>query len=750
MNLVFCWSLNTDTRVIFLLAISGLCSASILAQSENFTPPVSSIVKVEDAPTIDGVLSDGEWDQAITIEEFHQVDPIEYGVPSERTEVYIMYDEDALYVAAKMFDSEPDKITARVLRQGESLRSEDRLKLTIDPYNDKRSGYEFESNANGVRGGGIYVNGDVDRNWEGIWEAKARITNFGWVAEYRIPFKTLSFDGEGDWGFNVTRRISRKNEAISWSSGNRQHSPAYSGTLRGLSGLSQGIGLDIVPSFSATQNRDYDLDQKDTNYEPSLDVFYKITPSINGSVTFNTDFSATEVDDRQVDLSRFSLFFPEKRSFFLRESDIFEFGGIGGQNSINASSRGDRENGRPYFSRRIGLGADGSPVDIDAGAKVTGRYGALNFGVMSLRQGEVELANEVIDATTVSVARVSANVLEESNLGFIVTDGDPRTNLNNTVFGLDFRYRNTRLAQGRSIIGDIWYQQSDTQAIESDNAAFGFSLDSPNATGVRGGFNAREIQENFNPALGFVSRSNVRQYAGQIGYTHRFRNSVVRSVYSSLDVLRVNVLGGGLQSENLLFRLGEFENNSGDELNFQIESIKENLLEDFEISENVNIVADEYSFTQAEVSLETAAQRIADVTLSYRFGDFYDGDIKSAAIELGWRPSKYLLFGASYSQDDVDLSNGSFTTKLVSAEFDVVFSDAISWVNLVQYDNVSETIGFNSRLQWSPKAGQNVYFVINQNYVERLDDPLDPNSNRLSFQSQTSDITLKIDYTFRF
>lgn len=750
--MMFVYKLQYTRFTFFALSILSQCFSPqwVSAQTTNFQPPSSPIVKTQNAPKIDGVVNDEEWREAVLIEDFHQVDPIEYGEPTERTEVYVMYDTDALYIGAKMFDSEPSKVTAQVLRQGESLRSEDRLKITLDPYNDKRSGYEFESNANGVRGGGIYVNGDVDRNWEGVWEAKARLTDIGWTAELRIPFKTLSFDDEGDWGFNVTRRIPRKNETMSWSSGNREYTPAYSGTLTGLSGLSQGIGLDIVPSFSVTSSRDYSEDQKETNYQPSLDLFYKITPSINGSLTFNTDFSATEVDDRQVDLSRFSLFFPEKRSFFLRESDIFEFGGIGSQSSNNASSRGDRENARPYFSRRIGLGADGSPVDIDAGAKVTGRYGALNFGVMSLRQGEATANDEIVDATTVSVARVSANILGESNVGFMVTDGDPRSNLGNSVFGLDFRYRNTQLANGRSIIGDVWYQQSKTDNLESNNDAFGFSLDSPNATGLRGSVSGREIQENFNPALGFVSRSNVRQYAGQVGYTHRFQDSYFRSIYSGIDVQRVNVLGGELQSENVLFRLAELENDTGDELVLRVEAVTENLLEDFEISDGVNIVADEYSFTQTELSIETAAQRKADVTLSYRFGDFYDGDIKSASVEVGWRLSKNYLFGVSYSQDKVDLLNGSFTTKLISGQFDFVLSNAISWVNLIQYDNVSESIGFNSRLQWSPKAGQNFYFVINQNYVEQLDDPLATNSTRRSFQSETSDITLKFDYTYRF
>ncbi|MDB4512332.1 hypothetical protein N9060_02600, partial [Arenicella sp.] len=269
-------------------------------------------------------------------------------------------------------------------------------------------------------------------------------------------------------------------------------------------------------------------------------------------------------------------------------------------------------------------------------------------------------------------------------------------------------------------------------------------------TGWRGSLSGREVQANFRPALGFVSRDNVRQYAGQAGYTLRFNNPVLRSVFSGIDAQRVNVLGGGLQSKNIVFRVAELENNTGDELTFRVESVEENLTEDFEISAGILIAEDDYSFTQAEVSIETAAQRRADISASYRFGDFYDGDITSTSVAVNWRPSKNYSLGVSYSQDEVDLVNGSFTTKLASGQVDIVLSNAISWVNLIQYDNVSESIGFNSRLQWTPRAGQNFFFVVNQNYVEELDNPLSANSSSTSFRSDASDITVKFDYTYRF
>lgn len=732
---------------LFLLTLSIVASGFLQAQSEKNT----TIVRVEVAPTIDGVLDDEVWERAAVVVDFHQVDPVEYGEPSERTEVRLLYDRDALYIGAHMYDSEPELISAQVLRNGASLRAEDRLRVLLDPYNDKRSGYEFEANARGVRDEGLYKGDLVDRNWEGIWEVESRFTDFGWVTEIRIPFKTLSFDGEGDWGLNLTRMIMRKNEVISWSSRNRQMTPAYSGTLSGLQDLSQGIGLDVVPSLSVPGRRDYELGEDDSDIEPSLDVYYKLTQSINGSLTFNTDFSATEVDNRQVDLSRFDLFFPEKRDFFLRESDIFEFGGIGGQDRRQTVPRPDQENGRPYFSRRIGLNAEGQPVGLEVGAKITGRYGPVNFGIQSIRQEEDVTTDGVIDATTLTVARASANILSESNVGFIATMGDPNTNLDNSLWGLDFRYRNTRLAQGRSLVADLWYQKTDTENLSGDDAAFGISLEMPNHTGLQGLISASEIQADFNPALGFVSRSNVRQYISQLGYTYRRNGELIRTVFAGVDGQKVDVIGGDLQSQSILFRLLEVETVAEDEFQLRINSQKENLVRDFEISDGIVIPEGDYSFADTRISFQSARQRKVDFGLSYLFGDFFDGDIATSSATINWRPTYRYELGVSYTVSDVNLPGGSFRNKLATANANVAFSNKWSWVNLVQYDNISESIGINSRLQWTPKVGQNVFFVINHNYVERYDGPatgMNPNSR--SYHSDTTDITLKADYTFRF
>ena len=404
---------------------------SAFAADEPAMTKSTAIARTDTPPVIDGVLNDAVWAAAVVISDLHQVQPEEYAEPTERTEFLLLYDDDAIYIGVRAFDSSPEEIVAKVLRQGEGLRGEDRIRVLVGPFNDKRSGYTFLVNANSVRLEGIYKDGDFDREWAGIWQAKATLSDEGWVSEFRIPFKTLSFKSDSDWAINFSREIARTQEEMAWVSRNQTVNPAIAGTLSGMTGLSQGVGLDIVPAASLTGTRLYDDGTDDTNFEPSLDIFYKLTPGLNASLTINTDFSATEVDNRQVNLTRFNLFFPEKRAFFQRESDIFEFGGIGGDGGNNALSRADQENGRPYFSRRIGLSSTGQPVDLDVGAKLSGRVGRWNVGAQAIRQAEFE----DVEATDILVARVAANVLEESSVGLIVTHGDPRSNLDYTVVG---------------------------------------------------------------------------------------------------------------------------------------------------------------------------------------------------------------------------------------------------------------------------------------------------------------------------
>ncbi|MGI9259276.1 MAG: carbohydrate binding family 9 domain-containing protein [Gammaproteobacteria bacterium] len=701
------------------------------------------IVHTENIPILDGSLRDSVWSRAAIVEDLHQINPTEFAPATVDTRIYLLYTEDALYVGAQLSDSEPERMTAKILRQGETLFGDDMFAIVVDPFHDRRNGYRFEVNCNGVRSDVLYQNTtQQQRDWEGIWQAAGRQNEEGCSVEMRIPFKTLSFDPENDvWGVNFMRSVPRKNEWIGWVSRNRSMNPSISGTLTGIENLEQNSGLDIVPSLSLRDQRTFSPSEATTAQEPSLDVFYKLTPSLNGALTINTDFSATEVDDRQVDLSRFGLFFPEKRAFFLKDADIFEFGRLNGSVGFGGGptfSRPSQENGRPFFSRRIGLSATGEPAEIDYGGKLSGRVGNWNLGALAIRQA----AFGDVDATDLFVGRAAANVLSESSLGVMVTSGDPRSNLDNSLVGVDFRYLNTRLPGGRTLQGEAWVQQSDTTGLDGDDQAYGVRLQIPNNAGFRAGRGIKELQQNFNPALGFVNRRGIRDETLEFGFTHRAVNSSLRSIFGGVDLQRISRLGGGLETQIISVRPLEIDTNSRDSFDLRYTLTKEVIFDDFEISPGVVIPPGEYSFDEYGFDFNTGNQRDFFGNFSFRTGEFYDGERLRLRGRLTWAPTKYFRTGVSYDFNDVELPHGNFIVRLASLRMETIFTSTFSWVNLIQYDNVSETVGVNSRFHYVPEAGRDFYLVLNHTLQDK-----DRNS---SFHSSQADLTLKVNYTIRF
>lgn len=739
-------SLSTAFAVLSLVAISPVSAQEALSPEETARVKQVRAVRVSVPPVIDGDLSDPVWTQAEVITDFHQTRPGNGTPPSERTEVYVLYDEDALYIAARMYDSEPDLIAAPVIRHGQGMPSDDRLVVILDPFNSRRAGYRFETNLNAARHDSLYTSvTSFSIDWNTIWDVAASVDGNSWVAEIAIPFKSIPFDPAIEtWGFNFGRAIRRRGEEMAWVSQNRTYNPSISGQLTGLTGLSAGAGLDIVPSMAVTRSKDYGIaGSTNVHWAPSLDAFYRLTPSLNAALTINTDFSATEVDNRQVNLSRFSLFFPEKRDFFLNDSDLFQFGNISGMAGGNsATSGGSRENARPFFSRRIGLSQTGSPVDINYGGRISGRVGRWNIGTLAIRQDE----DGAIDTSDLFVARMSANILNDSSIGFIYTDGDPRSNSDNSVLGLDFRYLNNQIGGGRSFEADAWYQQSDTPGLAGDDASWGIGLRLPNNTGWRSRLGFKEVQRNFNPAMGYVNRSNIRDLTADIGYTYFFDGGRFQSAFAGIDAQRIEVIDGGLQSQVMAYRLLELQTHSRDSLNVAVNSNKEVVVRPFTLysspDRQVAITPGNYSFNEQQVSLSTGGQRTLVGRATYLKGDFYNGNRDNINASVTWNQSRFFVMSASYDWNDISLPQGDFITRLLSLSTQVAFSSSMYWISLVQYDNLSEEVGINTRLQWIPRAGQEGFIVLNYN-LQDLD-----KDNR--FHMASSDLSVKLKYTLRF
>jgi hypothetical protein len=609
----------------------------------------------------------------------------------------------------------------------------------------------FYLNPHGVRAEGLFRNvTEINWDWRGIWHGAAQLHDRGWTAEIVIPFKTLSFDPSNEtWSINFNRKIGRRDEEIGWVSYNRVQNPANSGQIQGLTDMEQGLGLDVVPGLSVSDSADFVADNSNTDFEPTLDVFYKPTPSLTAALTINTDFSGTTVDTRQINLTRFSIFFPEQRSFFLQDSDIFEFGRISGEDDNRGGiPRSARESGRPFFSRRIGLSEDGETIDIEGGLKLSGRVGRWNFGVLDIRQSnyitvdDAGNIDQTIDASNLFVGRVTANVLEESAIGAIVTSGDPTSNADNTLVGVDFQYLNTRLANGKTLEGAAWYQQTDTDGIDGDDAAFGFSIKAPNTEGWIGNLSYREIQKNFKPMLGFVSQDDVRDVLFDVSYKWRPENSVIRSITTGFRSQLTDTLDGKLDKRIVYFDVFRIENQTTDRVSSFVRFDKERITEPFEISEGIFIAPGTYTWNRPCVSAGTSTHRAVSYTGWFCPGEFYDGERTSIGSRFNWRPNEHLSVNLSYEYSDIELPAGNFTTRLMTARADFAFTATWYWENFIQYDNVSDSIGINSIMRWIPQAGREAVLIINREY-EDFD-------NSGNFRTSTGDVAAKVSYTFRF
>lgn len=733
------------------ILLASLCSTAFAQGAKHATIP-----RIDKAPTIDGVLDTSEWDGANIIDDFHQSEPVEYAEPSQKTVWYIAYDEDALYVAAYAYDTDPDKIVARELRQGGSIDGDDAMSITIDAFNNKRSGYKFSMNPNGVRQDAIFASPTrASDDWDGIWRGAARIVENGWTMEMAIPFKTLSFSPDNHiWGVNFERDISRLAEEVAWSSRNGQVNPTVSGDVMGFRDLSQGVGLDIIPSVSSTAVRNHQLNSSDSETRPSVDINYKLTSAINWLVTFNTDFAATEADSRQLDVGRFSLFFPEKRGFFLTDFDIFQFGGIssarGGGGGGGLVGSFSETNGLPFFSRRIGLGPNNESVDLIAGSKLSGRIGDTDFGLLYVRQDEVKAddpADEDVAASDLVVARMSHGIFQESSFGAIVTSGDPTSNDTSSLVGLDFNYRNTRLRNNRSLEAQVWLQKTDNVDADDEDWAFSAAVGMPTREGWEAGLQVHEAQENYDPRLGFANRTGVRMYSGKL--SHKWINKdawFMERVNSGIQFERWEYLDTGqLQSQQIEAQLLNVNTGSGDFFRVGVERNKERLL-DGERSPlgrvGIDIGPGEYSFDRYIFFIRSAGHRKFSAEMRLDDGDYYDGQRFHIRPQVEWTPNEHLSFRLQYDYNKYDFPGAEATTRLITFNNTIAFNSAWSLLTLAQYDNLSEDIGINMRLRYNLSAGQDFWLVLNHNMQE-----LDPDEG---FRSVETIAAMKIRYTFRF
>ncbi|HEY0969154.1 MAG TPA: DUF5916 domain-containing protein [Opitutaceae bacterium] len=678
-------------------------------------------------PVIDGRLDDAAWLDAAHSDALRQFIPLEDVPPTERTEFWLTFDSDFIYVAMRAHDSAGlDGLRAYSMQRDQDNGSDDMVRIVFDTFHRQSDGYFFALTAAGGKHDGLIQNKDQSNfQWDGLWHGKVTRDEGGWSAEFAIPTKSLAFDPANDtWGFNLARALRRKQEWMRWSAPIRAKSTTslpHAGEIRGLTGLRQGRGLDFKPYASVTRHSDPAPDEDEFEFNPGFDVVWQVTPSLAATFTVNTDFADAEVDERQVNLGRFSLFFPEKRSFFLQDASLFTFAGI-------------QQDPLPFFSRRIGLAADGTKVDVLGGVKLTGRTGPLSVGLLGVHTDD----HRDIDAKTLVVGRASIQVFEESSTGVIFTHGDPRTNGDAMLGGVDFNYANTRLADNRTLTIRTSLQGTDSDRVGGKGSAAHFSLRFPNEPFESSWFYSR-ISEDYDPALGFVSRTGVQNLELWNRYRWYFKDRTVQRLDVYVEGNLVDDLHGN-RLDRMYWIGGEIANHRGDWLGANWQPTSEVLDTPFEIRPGIIIPAGDHSWDRGRISLGTTRSRPVNAWIDYRHGGFFTGDRTDYAAELGWRPSNRIELAGEWELREIRLPQGDFNVRVLSGKAVYTFSPDLQLSLLAQYDNVSDELGFNFRTKWTVQPGNEIFFIVNQGY-DLMDDHFRPTENETS---------LKGSWTYRF
>ncbi len=702
--------------------------------------PHARVIRTAEPIRLDGVLDEAVWKTHEPIGPFTQAEPDEGQPPREPTDVWLAYDDRALYIAVWSHDREPDKIFTTTKARDARPFDDDSLEMVIDTFLDQRNGYYFQINAAGsLSDGRIVENRLTDVSWDGIWDAQTRIGEDGWVAEIEIPFKTLSFKpGATSWGFNIERTIARYNEESRWASAvldSMIHAVSRCGVIEGLEGLTQGIGLDIKPYGLLGVNRDVTRDDKvKLAREIGADVFYRITTNLLSSTTINTDFAETEVDTRQVNLTRFPTLFPEKRAFFLEESGVFQFGLPSSSSSLI-----------PFFSRRIGL-VGGGTVPILVGEKLTGKVGRLEMGLLDVatRDSGGEAGTAEIPGQNFLVGRVKYSLGgRQSYVGAIFTHGEPTGKTDNTLYGADMSIATSNFLGNRKNFDFTLYGlKTKTPGLDSRDYSYGAEVRYPNDR-INLSYSWQDIGENFDPKLGYVRRRGVSVHSLLAQYRPRTQNNRYIRQFTfgfGFDDYYNTKLDGtesraySVNPFNLLFHGGE-------RLSYTVDHEFERLFEPFHIHDGIAIPPGEYSHVRHTVSLTGPTNKVISYSLTFDKGGFYSGSSDQLVASLTWKKSASLTSSVEIREYWVRLAEGNFNTTLALVKLNLFFTPKISLTNFVQYDTDSQNIGLQSRLRWILKPGQEFYVVFNHQWQEDAFD---------RFRSLTGDVRAKVNYTIRF
>lgn len=705
---------------LFFFSFCSLSTAQdIVASADLKMRPTATAVAIENTPTIDGeVLQDELWQSIKPFGELSQTQP-NFGRPAtERTEIRIAYTDEVFYVAVVCYDAQPNKLVVSDARRDANLDNTDAFLFILDTYKDGQNGFIFGTNSLGVeydaqvdnegqgnfnanrqQGGTI---GGFNLNWDGSWTVETQVGDYGWSAEFAIPLRTLRFQGGKDWGLNFRRNIRKSNEIVYWAQMpvvfdlNRL---SLAGTLTGLDLRSPG-NLKVIPYVLGQVSKDFTSADPETKFTPEVggDIKYSITPSLTLDLTYNTDFAQVEVDEQQVNLDRFNLFFPEKRPFFLENAGLFSVGSPG---EVDL-----------FFSRRIGIGTNGNIVPIIGGARLSGKLNRTNVGLLSMWTEDVQ--DKGIEENNFTLARVNHEFKGRTALGavFINRQGLQSDNNFNRTIALD-----GKLGLGKKARMSGFYAITK-DPINLDNAhSFKFQTDYKwNGWEMRAAYT--EVGEGFNPEVGFLLRSAFRKPEGLVLYHLRPKNPDSKILeYRPHISYRGYWNFNGFQETGFLHVDNHFEWKSGNELHTGVNITKEGVVNAFDISRGNNVIVDPGVYNHAESQLIFFTNQSKPFSLNLRsvIGGSFGGTRYIESITGRYRLGDKFNIAATLLYNNFQLPNGNFTANILRTQLSYAFKPNIYLQGLIQHNTTDQLWAANVRFGWLQQANTGLFVVWNYN-----------------------------------
>ena len=725
-------SRRTHRLLTLIVGLSTLSAAAgaLLAQDLK-------AVRVEEGPRIDGRLDDPAWKAATAIDSFRMVEPRPGEDPSERTEAWIVYDGHSLYIGVYCHDSEPKRISANSMAHDSggggghggygygyghmsSTSTDDIVRVLLDPFQDKRNAYVFFVNPRGARGEGLVYAGESSLNWDGIWDAEASRLEDGWSAEMRIPFKTISFrPGLSVWGLNIERTIARKMETNRLSGttlDSNFNNPNEAATLQGIEGVKQGLGITFRPYGLASAAKDNLVSNRfDTEADGGFDLYKSFTPNLVGVVSYNMDFAETEVDERRINLTRFPMFFPEKRMFFLEGSENFSF-----SSSVSFT---------PFFSRTVGL-YNGTQIPVLFGTKLYGKIGNTNLTFLDVQTRAAAVPNGEAGGTldlpgrNLLAARVTQNIFAQSKIGWIFTNGS-QTGTRNSLAGMDFNYSSSKFLGDKNIMLAAWGVYNWNETEEGRHHGFGFRANYPNDL-----WNVQTTYayygEALNPGLGYMMRQGIQTGFVMVGFQPRpkggFLGSFVRQFYFNTSADYYWDLSGNLATSTLSASPLSFRTQSGESFGFSVVANQDVLTYDWPVAEGIVLPSGRYSFTSYRLNASSAGHRPVVLDAGYNFGEYYSGHYNDVNLGLTLKFKGYATLAFDANLVRRNLPQGRLNDNVYQVKADIFLSPDLGLMNYIQFDNMSNKLGWNARLRWQISPGNEIYLVYNKNW-DRVEDP---------------------------